>query len=81
MNTGILTLVVSSIVGLIAWLLAGATLFAWAVGIATFLFVLLGGFCFASDISADNSSREVQSRITGGESSGFGGRRISGSWK
>jgi hypothetical protein len=70
MKAGIVMLLLGVFAGAVTWLLLGVALVALAVGIVTFLFALLGGLCYASDIYAGESEEKE-----------FGGRSVSGSWK
>ncbi|HEX7641606.1 MAG TPA: hypothetical protein VF472_05270 [Burkholderiaceae bacterium] len=81
MQLGFIMMLISAFIAGIAWLVAGAALVAWAVGIAVFLFALLGGLSYAFDTGADDDYRNSDDRGNRLGKSEFGGRCISGSWR
>lgn len=81
MQIGFIMLLISTFIAGIAWLVAGAALVVWTIGIATFLFVLVGGLYYAFDAGADDNYRNSDQRGNGFGQAQFGGRCVSGSWK
>ncbi len=81
MKNGLILLTISLLAAGTAWLIAGTLLLAWTVGIVTFLFSLLGGLCYASEVHVDDTYGSDGGYGYDAAKSQFGGRCVSGSWK